>query len=211
MEVEVKFYIIAALLSPLIWKKPLTILLTPILLALFSKIYMHHDPFLAEYVPMASWLLRPFALSSQFLCLMFIGTAFHLLFVNAVSARVAAVFVVTGYACFSYLWSDFVSIASVGAFACYSLSIIIFYASMRFSPYFRPHPVTTFFASISYPLYVVHAVAGYIIMYALLLNGWHPGWAILSATAMSVIVATLLHYLIERPTQVIGRGYSERR
>lgn len=211
LEVEVKFYIVAALLSPLFQKKSLIILLVPVFLVFFSKIYMHYDPILAASMPMAAWLLRPFAFSSQFLCLMFIGATFHLLFVNAVGVRTAVIFIAVGYACFSYLWSDFASDASVGAFVGYSVSIIIFSASIRFSPYFRPHPVTTFFANISYPLYVVHAVAGYIIMYALLLNGWYPGWAILSATAISVTVATLLHYLVERPTQAIGRGYSERR
>ena len=63
-------------------------------------------------------------------------------------------------------------------------------------------------ARVSYPLYVVHAVAGYAAM-RLLLEAGAPAWAaILATTALALAAATLLHVLVEVPTQRAGHQAS---
>ena len=67
-------------------------------------------------------------------------------------------------------------------------------------------------ARISYPLYVVHAVAGYAVLRLLLEAGLPAGPAILATTALALGAAILLHVLVEVPTQRaahrISRGIS---
>ncbi len=60
-------------------------------------------------------------------------------------------------------------------------------------------------AAISYPLYIVHAIHGYVLIN--LLCEWNiPLLAIVSiATAWSLCVATALHWLVERPTHAWAR------
>ncbi|WP_458093816.1 acyltransferase family protein [Roseomonas sp. WA12] len=56
-------------------------------------------------------------------------------------------------------------------------------------------------ARISYPLYVVHGVAGYAVIRLLLEAGWPPMAAILAATSLALAAAIALHLLVEVPTQ----------
>ncbi|WDR07286.1 acyltransferase [Devosia rhodophyticola] len=210
LEVEVKFYIVAAILSSFFINKTFVIVLMPLILTVFQKSYFIVEPTLESWHPMIAWVARPFALSAQFMCLMFIGATLHLLFTKKISRYVVFPSILVHYILFSYLWSDFQSNESIGAFLGYSASIPIFFICMRLGEYFRPHPITAFFADISYPLYVVHAVAGYILMYALLLRGWDYVPAILAATLSSVAIATAIHHVIELPSQAVGRRYARR-
>lgn len=65
-------------------------------------------------------------------------------------------------------------------------------------------------ATISYPLYLVHAVHGYVVMNILLAQGAAVGVAALSATVWSLAVATLLHRLVERPSHAAARRLAAR-
>ena len=62
-----------------------------------------------------------------------------------------------------------------------------------------------FFADISYPLYVVHGVPGYVLLLVLLNDGWPPAAAILLVTSASIAIAYAVHRLIEGPTHRIGK------
>lgn len=60
-------------------------------------------------------------------------------------------------------------------------------------------------ATISYPLYLVHAVHGYVLINTLLLLSV-PVWAaVMAAIAWSFFLANLLHRWVERPTHAYGR------
>ncbi|WP_426959236.1 acyltransferase family protein [Muricoccus radiodurans] len=59
-------------------------------------------------------------------------------------------------------------------------------------------------ARISYPLYVVHAMAGYAVIRVLLDLGWSAAAAVLAAAAAAFAAATLLHLLVEAPTQALA-------
>ena len=74
----------------------------------------------------------------------------------------------------------------------------------------RAHPVTDFFADISYPLYVVHAVLGYVLLYALTAAGVRSPVAITATSAAAIATAWLLHLCVERPTHRFGARWARR-
>ena len=56
-----------------------------------------------------------------------------------------------------------------------------------------------FLGRISYPLYLVHVVLGYQIIRIGIEQGWSTLTGVIAAGAASIIVATLMHHLIEVP------------
>jgi hypothetical protein len=66
-------------------------------------------------------------------------------------------------------------------------------------------PTIGFWARISYPLYVVHARIGYSLM-VLLLSFGMPAWSVIVvAFAATVLLATAVHILVEKPSHRLGR------
>lgn len=65
-------------------------------------------------------------------------------------------------------------------------------------------------AAVSYPLYVVHAVLGYSILAHAGAWGASPALALLLAVAAVLIFATILHFLLEAPSQAAGRSLGNR-
>jgi peptidoglycan/LPS O-acetylase OafA/YrhL len=63
-----------------------------------------------------------------------------------------------------------------------------------------PSPILNWLSDISYPLYVVHGLTGYIIMYWVFLITKSATLAIVSATLVALIMAHVIHVVIERPS-----------
>jgi peptidoglycan/LPS O-acetylase OafA/YrhL len=62
-------------------------------------------------------------------------------------------------------------------------------------------PPLVFLGQISYPLYLVHVVLGFQLIRFGVERGWSTAEGIAAAMAVSLAVATLLHYLIELPLE----------
>ena len=60
-------------------------------------------------------------------------------------------------------------------------------------------PPLVFLGRISYPLYLVHVVLGFQVIRFGVAHGWSTAEGVAAAAALSLIVATLLHYLVEVP------------
>jgi peptidoglycan/LPS O-acetylase OafA/YrhL len=67
-------------------------------------------------------------------------------------------------------------------------------------------PPLVFLGRISYPLYLVHVVLGFQVIRFGVEQGWSTGAGVIAAMAVSLVAATLLHYLIEEP----GERWSRR-
>ncbi len=66
-----------------------------------------------------------------------------------------------------------------------------------------------FFSKISYPLYVVHGVTGYVLLYALVsANIVEAPIAIVLVFGIVIGLACLLHFFIERPSHALGQQLS---
>ncbi|QKH37578.1 acyltransferase [Achromobacter pestifer] len=81
----------------------------------------------------------------------------------------------------------------------YMLAIVVFHICYRLRDSFTKNRLLGHFADISYPLYVVHALFGYAIMYVLVEKGAEPAAAIAGASLASYLAALGIHLAIERP------------
>ncbi|MDC8830830.1 acyltransferase family protein [Alteromonas gilva] len=65
----------------------------------------------------------------------------------------------------------------------------------------------TYFGSISYALYLVHQNIGYIVIRKFYAQGLNPFLGILLAFALSILIASLIMFYIERPSLRVLRGF----
>ena len=82
----------------------------------------------------------------------------------------------------------------------YGLAYLLFMVCYFRRDQIKFNGTLNFFANISYPLYLVHQLVGYIIM-SMLLPYVHNGLFLSSIAFIAVIIiATILHYVIEKPS-----------
>lgn len=70
--------------------------------------------------------------------------------------------------------------------------------------------IIQFFSSISYPLYIVHALIGYILMSYLIMNKANPYVALLLSLIIVIIISCLLHFTVEKYSIVFGKRICSR-
>jgi peptidoglycan/LPS O-acetylase OafA/YrhL len=87
----------------------------------------------------------------------------------------------------------------------FAAAVAVFAAAMRFPNIIRSIPLIGFWADVSYPLYVVHGLTGYVLMEVLLARGIGPWSAILTAFAAVTILAVALHVTVETSSREMGR------
>lgn len=91
----------------------------------------------------------------------------------------------------------------------YTLATAVFVAVWHFASEWKSVAALDFLAEISYPLYVVHGVLGYVVMFWFLDRDL-AGLAAPAALAASVAVAILIHHAVEVPTHRIGQRWARR-
>ncbi|MGE8410255.1 MAG: acyltransferase family protein [Pseudomonas sp.] len=82
----------------------------------------------------------------------------------------------------------------------YLAAIAVFHVCYLLRARFTENRLLSHFADISYPLYVVHALFGYAIMYVLVEQGAGPITAIAAASLGSYLAALGIHLAIEKPS-----------
>lgn len=93
----------------------------------------------------------------------------------------------------------FVTTSYVAAFA-------LFNAMYLFARGWTGGRVVRFLADISYPLYAMHATFGYVGLWWLMHNGVRPLFALPLQTGLTVLIAWMIHRLIEVPTHRWGKA-----
>lgn len=90
-----------------------------------------------------------------------------------------------------------------------ALGIFSLFYFFRFK--IKTNRLLDFFADISYPLYVIHPVVGYVTMRIFLekypVNGYY---AILLAFSLSVTLAYLIHIFVENHSNKLGKKLAKR-
>ena len=81
----------------------------------------------------------------------------------------------------------------------YVLAMIIFWLSYKIRERLKPSYILSHFADISYPLYVVHALSGYAIIYWSLSKGLGGILAIVIAFLSIYCLSVAIHYAVEKP------------
>ena len=198
LSIEVKFYLLAALLRPWLLARRVW----PLMLVAMAAL-------LVNALQGAGRIHLPVQLVSELMYLgyILIGILFHYHYEKALSGTrllagtlaLAAIFF-AGYA-LGPTGAD----AGSPHTASYGIAILVFAASYAMRARFRPNRVLDGLAAISYPLYLVHSAFGFTII-SFLIMAWHVPYpvAALVAAASAFALATALHVGIERPTIRLG-------
>lgn len=151
------------------------------------------------------------AINATFILFILVGLVFHHVFEQRWSAGRGVAGGVALLACFVVsLWRGPVapqaweylasSAVALGAF-------IALYAGRRRLPYWRPLDMLS---NVSYPLYLVHAVSGYVVMRVVFVRTGNYYLAGAIAVAGALGAAAVVHGLVERPSIFLGRRLSRR-
>jgi peptidoglycan/LPS O-acetylase OafA/YrhL len=90
----------------------------------------------------------------------------------------------------------------------YGVGIVVFLLLARFAQKWRGNRVMDFGARISFPIYVVHPILGFALLWVLTKAGvWWPV-SLLIAIATAVLVAWLIHIAVEQPTHRLGQRWA---
>lgn len=211
---ELKFYLLCALI--ITWIKDsdyVKILL--LCIALFISMKVLVDGLL--WIPFSSVYL----FNIPILTFMFIGTMLYFYY----SVKINRIEMLASVFALSFLFiveaeGPTFSNGPIGYIIPYFEALGIFIICMIFSKHGSTFPknfitiktesLLSFFADISYPLYIVHGVTNYVFMRILLDMGFSPFVVIGIAVLDSIILAFLLHVFVEVPTNEYGKKLAKK-
>ena len=193
LEVEIIFYVLCAVAAPIVRRPGVVFMLLPIAV-------------LVAVLTMRGWFI--FTIYAPHLIFMFVGVALSAWHVGrlASASACACVAVCLMLAGFALAISpnprlEVVAVSSVAALA-------LFLAAYGLRARIRSTGIVRMAAMVSYPLYLVHATAGYALMRVLLDFHLPPDAVAAIAIAAVVAIATAVHFAIERPTQAQGQRWA---
>ena len=198
LSVEIKFYLVAAILRTTILHGRILPLLGLAASALGINVLqgrglIHLPPILVSEFMYLGYIL--------------IGTLFHFHYLKSLSTGrlVTGVVVLTVLFFASFALGPSALDARSPHTASFAIAIVVFSAGYAMRRHFGPNRILDGLAAISYPLYLIHATFGFTVI-SFLIMAWHlPYWlaAFLSA-GLAFAVAIGLHRAIERPTTRLG-------
>ena len=194
LEVEVLFYVICAVCAPALRHRSAWFMLIPVSVCVaFAYGRLLHDwPIFSHYAPHLVFMFAGVAISAYHLGKISLATA---------AASVAGCLVLAGIS-LRHSGNPAVGLVATSSLAALALFLVMY----RLRRHIRSAGALPFLARISYPLYVVHAIAGYAIMRVLLDWKLSPDIVTLAAAAAVMCVAALVHRAVERPTQALGQS-----
>ncbi len=196
LEVELKFYVICALAAPLLRNSSPWVFAIPAVLAALAFA-------LPAFLDGAR--LWSAVVNLQFLVFMFIGVALHQFYRRALAAGPGSLIVATAFVAFWVIPLVVLPGAPTIQAVSGTAALVVFIACFALRDRFRATSLTSFFADVSYPLYVVHPILGYVLIRALLEAGIPASVAVATATAIVLASAYALHRIVERPSRERGR------
>lgn len=200
LEIELKFYLVCAFIAPLLQRGSLLAFTAPPIMFAATMI-------LALILPsMTTPWLNFIALSAPFVSFMFVGVAFNYLYRGKIEWRLATV-IISGL-CLLLLLSMTYGYMTWPVMKSYVLAVVVFALAMKLPAIVTQIPTVQFWAKISYPLYVSHALTGYVVLSVLLHYGSKAWAAIIATFFLSTALAYLIHIFVEQPTHKRGRKFA---
>ena len=209
LEIEMFFYIVCALAAPRLRDGHWTLWLFPV--AVFV-VWLGVDQVVAqlrESHPVLVRRLTYFDLDPPYIVFLFTGVALHLFQRGKMRlpGTVAAIVLCMGLFAASQEISQTPIKSSV---VVYGLGLCLFVACMMAQGWFGRVAILRFFSNISYPIYIIHGVAGYVMLNAMMRHGWNSDVASLSTILFMIGLAWLVHRFVEMPTHKIGQRIARR-
>jgi peptidoglycan/LPS O-acetylase OafA/YrhL len=209
LEIEVHFYALCVVAAAWLRRGSILLASLPVVLCGASLLLGSHMADWGLHDARTYHLAYVVTFNAQFLIYMFIGVAIHLHYRNKLSSTALPFVIAMLFGLFSLTWHSthpdfFYQIWS------YGLSLAVFIAAAASANRWPKTRVLSFFADISYPLYVVHGVAGYVGLRILLDKGTKPWLAVTITTMGAIGLAWLVHRWIETPTRHRGQSLARR-
>ncbi|HMN73554.1 MAG TPA: acyltransferase [Rhodoblastus sp.] len=204
LEIEMFFYIVCALAAARLRDGRWTLWLVPV--AVFV-VWLGVDQVVAQYHeshPALARRLTYFDLDPPYIVFMFCGVALNLFQRGKLRLEGTVAAIALCLALFAVSQKIGQTPIKSSAFV-YALGLALFVACMLAQNWFGRWRITRFFSDISYPIYIIHGVAGYVILNAMMRHGWNSDVASLSTISLMICLAWLVHRFVEAPTHRIGQ------
>ncbi|MEB2847102.1 acyltransferase family protein [Rhizobiales bacterium RZME27] len=203
LEIEVKFYIVLAICAWPLRRLSPAIFIVPVVLCL-AGMAIWNIPEAVKPAGSLYFLFLGLPRCFAYIAYMFCGVLFYYVHVGSIS-RNAAVIPMIGLLALSGVTLRHTAVSEFASFINYAIAILIFALAFRYRRSFRAGALTGFLADISYPLYVVHSIAGYVLMRALVDVGMPAMLATGSTVLASILCAWLIHIAVEKPARDYGK------
>ena len=208
LEIEVRFYIVCALAWPWLRRGDGRVFAIPLAMAACAIVIQMLLPGWLNSSPYAYRLGVVFTTVARFLAFMFVGVAFCYHYRRRLGTGALVAVSALLLAIFWLLWSRSGNTLSWELIRSYAFALVVFAASYACAQRWPPSRVFDFFADISYPLYVVHAVAGYVALRVMIAHNVPSLVALIAALCGAVLLSWILHVLIELPTHRLGQRWA---
>jgi peptidoglycan/LPS O-acetylase OafA/YrhL len=213
LEIEIKFYILCALCAGWIVRGRTAALM--LVLAGIGAVSISVSRIAVGDSLLTSWstvqpyfgILHAIGMSFLFIVYMLIGTLFNLHYRERISSRALAALCVAAFLWFACVWGYNQDLRDQEANGVlnYLLALLCFTILYLGREHIGSSRVFSWLGDISYPLYAVHPIAGYALLYYLSAQGVRP----IVATALTLLamlaLALALHHLVELPSNRIGK------
>jgi len=202
LSIEIKFYLLAALGAGAFFRRsPAWLLgfLAAAMLATWGWTQIPSRPFILFFMEL------------NYIIFMLIGSLFYQHAAGMISTRSLLARIAVTLAAFSYTWSIGPQQSQFPAVTWFYYSaVLVFGACYALRHRFKPQRTLDFLASISYPLYCVHALFGYSALKMLMDIGLPFGIAVALTLPAALTLAYAVHLSIESSTNALGRKWGER-
>jgi peptidoglycan/LPS O-acetylase OafA/YrhL len=208
LAIEIKFYLLAALC----WRG--FVRNTPLLFGALALGLIGLNavvPLLPDEAAWRAWLhaLSALVVDLNYVLFMLIGVLFHQHYQGQLSARWLAAGALLMLAAFGVAWGLGVQkglLPIIGKYYAYALGVFALCYAAR--GHFRRNAVLDFLADISYPLYAVHALAGYTALKILMDRGLAFGPAVSVTLALVLALSWVLHRTVETAASEVGKRWA---
>lgn len=197
LDIEMMFYVLCVVSIAAFRRNSPTLFLVPVVLFFLSywiALQLSSIQALSEF-----WYIRALSIihPAPFLIFMYIGTSLHFFFTGKMPLHRTIPLIICILIMFYLLLKSGPFPGIVAAVPSYLAALMTFIFAMCFPRLFQSNPITNFLSDISYPLYAVHGVAGYVVLRILLDQGL-PAWLSTLLTMCGVIlISWLLHKWVE--------------
>ena len=196
LEIELKFYAIGFVFISAFKNNSLSWIAIPVALMVAA--------FLANELISLSPINQSIN-SFPFLIYMFIGVCFNAMATKRLSYLNGSILIAAIFAMFISAFKVSPSYELIIITVSYFYAVLFFAFFFCIRKYIRPVGPLSFLASISYPLYVMHGIAGYVMLRILGEYGLTPLQALPITVATMLAIAWCIHILVEEPTRKWGK------
>ncbi|TAG02512.1 MAG: acyltransferase [Betaproteobacteria bacterium] len=206
LQIEIKFYLLSALIATSLVSGTLTGVYVLAVLALLAS-GLHrwaafNEALTASIGANAPFVFKQLFVQAGFVIYIFCGYVFLLYYEARITLTKAAVHIAALFLLsIAIEWLCEVPTGVLKSVAWNQLLAIgVFYAALRWCPKFGNARALDFLARISFPLYLVHLTIGWGSLVLLRHVGVNSALSLLAALALSLLFAWLLHLTVEVPS-----------